>query len=82
MNACAAGDLLTLRSLLSTSQDPREDQEATKKQYTYIVQYLLEQTSNVDFPEVFLLSAVSTGLEIYKLYLSKNPGILGMNGKT
>jgi ankyrin repeat protein len=85
MNACSAGDLPTLRSLLSSSQDPREYQEATilhllaeatKKQYTDIVEYLLEQTENVDFPEDLLLSAVSSGLDIYKLYLSKNPNIL------
>jgi hypothetical protein len=77
--------LLTLRSILSSSQNPREDQEATilhilaeatKKQYKDIVEYLLEQTTNVDFPDDLLLSAVSAGLEIYKLYLSKNPGIL------
>jgi hypothetical protein len=76
MNACSAGDLPTLRSLLSSSHDPREYQEATilhllaeatKKQYTDIVEYLLEQTENVDFPELRQSSALRRGSTIGRL---------------
>jgi ankyrin repeat protein len=47
-----------------------------KKQHKDNIEYLFEQTANVDFPG-HLFSAVSAGLEIYKLYLSKNLDILG-----
>ena len=84
MAACLAGDLPTLMSLLSSFRNPQGDQdatifrllaEATNMRHKALVEYLLEQTENTDYPEDLIWSAIVAGYDIYMLYLVKNPAI-------
>lgn len=49
---------------------------ATKNKQHDVVEYLLEQTTNVAFSERLPLNPVGSGREIYQLYFAKNPSIL------
>ncbi|KAF2007101.1 ankyrin [Amniculicola lignicola CBS 123094] len=85
LSACSAGNLSRLRMHLRTREMTDDDSqellfrlllEATKKRHVAVVEYLLQQIKSTDFPHDIIDSAVGAGLEIYRLFHTKNPDII------
>ncbi|KAF2811780.1 ankyrin [Mytilinidion resinicola] len=84
LEACSAGNISKVKYLdaIDTTAYNRQEgllqllHEATEKQQVAVVDYLLQHTFSTNFSADMIISACSAGLDIYKLYHTKQPQII------